>query len=136
MPTLEQGLISYLKGYAGLATIISTRVFGFRIPQKATIPCLTLQRVSTAREQTHDTSGGSDLAQVRIQFDAWSETSVVSKSITDQLRAALNGKKGNIGTAPYQISIQAALVEDEAPEIDPVTEFYRSRSDYFIWQTE
>lgn len=136
MPTLEQGLISYLKAYAGLSAIIGTRVFGFRIPQKSSLPCLTVQRISTPREQTHDTSGASDLAHPRFQFDAWATTNESSKDITDQLRTALNGKTGSIGTAPYAVVIQGALVDDETPEIDPETEYYRTRSDYIIWYVE
>jgi len=134
---LEQGLVSYLTQYAGLVSLISTRVYNFKIPQDATLPCLVYQRISTPRVLTHDTSGsGSDLSSPRFQFDAWATTSSSVKAITDQVRAAMNGKSGTIGTAGNAVTIQGALVDDEAPSYDPDTELFRSRSDYIIWHVD
>lgn len=136
MATLEQGIYSYLTNYAGLTAIIGTRVYAFRIPQSVTMPCLTYQRISTPRILTHDTSGASNLAYPRFQFDAWADTYEVAKSITDVVRAALNGKTGNIGSGGYIVTIQASLVDAEEPEIDPEINLFRSRSDYVIWHIE
>jgi hypothetical protein len=138
MATIEQALVSYLSGYAELSALISGRVYNRRIPQGATIPCLTFFRVSTPRTHTMQTSGASgDLATPRFQFDAWASSPGMAKDITDQLRAALNGKTGSIGTAPNSVTIGAGLVEDEAeeePDVDAA--LYRRRSDYVIWQEE
>lgn len=137
MAVLEEGLFSYLSTYAGLVALIGARVYPMRIPQGATLPCLTYQRISTPRILTHDSSGATgDLAHPRFQFDAWSPTQKAAKAITDQLRAALNGKQGSIGTAPSNVTIRSALVESEVPDFDPETKLYRSRSDYFIWHEE
>jgi len=136
MATLEEGLRSYLASNSGLTAIINGRVYLMMIPQSMTVPCLTYQRISTARTLSHDTVGASTLAHPRFQFDAWASTYAVSKSITDALRTALNGKTGSIGTSPNAITIRAALVDDESAEYDPETQLYRSRSDYFIWQEE
>lgn len=137
MTVLEEGLKSYLAGYSGLSALISTRVYHMRIPQGATLPCLTYQRVSTPREITHDISGSSGaLAHPRFQFDAWAATYASAKAITDQVRAALHGKKGSIGTAPNSITIRAALVQDERPSYEADVDLYRSQSDYAIWMEE
>ena len=137
MATLEEALISYLSGFAGLTTLISTRVYHMTKPQTVIYPCITFQRIDTPRVHTHDTSGASgDLAYPRIQFDAWADTYASAKAITDQLRAALNGKKGSIGTAPNQVTIQSSLVENEQPSFDDLTYKYRSRSDYIVWHLE
>jgi len=131
---LDQGLIAYLQANAGLITLISTRVYSFAIPQGATLPCLVLQRISTPRIATMDMSGATGtLAHPRFQFDGWSTTYAVSKAITDALRAALNGHTGTTGTG---VTIRAALVADEVPELDPETHLYRGRSDYIIWHEE
>lgn len=137
MTVLEEGLVSYLSAYAGLTALISTRTYLMLIPQGVTIPCLTLQRISTSRILTHQTSGATgDLARPRFQFDAWATTYAVAKAIIDQVRAALNGKTGEIGSGDNAYTIQAALVEDEVPEYDPETKYYRCRSDYFVWHLE
>lgn len=133
MAVIEEGLYSYLTTYAGLTALISTRVYAFRIPQGGTLPCLTFQRISTQRTHSHDTSGtGNDLARPRFQFDAWATTYASAKAINDQLRAALNGRKGTTGT----VEVLGALVEDEQPTFDPDANLYRCRSDYFVWHND
>lgn len=137
MAVLEEGIASYLELHADLVALIDGRVYALRIPQGATIPCMTYQRISTPRTLTHDTSGATgDLISPRFQFDAWAETLSSAKAITDALRGILNGKTGAIGTAPRQITIRAALAENEQPEYDTELELYRGRSDYIIWYEE
>jgi len=137
MAVLEEGLHSYLSTYAGITALIGARVYSMRIPQGATMPCLTYQRISTPRINTHDNSGiAGDLTSPRFQFDAWGNTYASVKAINDQVRAALNGKTGSIGTAPSNITIRSALADNENPEYDPDSELYRSRSDYIIWIEE
>ena len=139
MTVLEEGLRSYLTGAAcpNLTALIGTRTYPMKIPQGAILPCLVYQRISTPRIMTHDDAGATGtLAYPRFQFDAWAATQKVAKAITDQVRAYLNGKTGEIGTAPNNITIRAALVDGEVPTYDPETKLYRSRSDYIIWQQE
>ena len=137
MTVLENGLVSYLKATAGITTLVSSRIYPFMFPDGVTMPCLVYQRIDTPRTLTHDTSGATgDLAHPRFQFDAWAETYSEVKVITDALRAALNGKTGSIGSGANAFTIQAALVDNEAPEREPETKLYRGRSDYIIWHIE
>ncbi len=137
MAVLEEGIASYLELHADMIAVVTGRVYALRIPQGATIPCLTFQRISTPRISTHDTSGATgDLISPRFQFDAWAETQKEAKEITDALRGILNGKTGAIGTAPRAITIRSALAENEQPEYDTELELYRGRSDYIIWHEE
>ena len=136
MITIEEGLRYYLSNYAGLVSLISTRVHPMRIPQGATIPCLTYQRISTPRLNTHDVSGATGTAHPRFQFDAWAATYDSAKDITDQVRAALQGYKGSMGTGGTAVTVQAVLSADERPEFNPETGLYRISSDYIIWHLE
>ena len=137
MASLEAGLVSYLQNYAGLTALISTRTYGMRIPQSATLPCLVVTRISTPRILTHQTSGATgDLISPRFQIDAWAETQSSTKSITEQVRAALNGKTGSIGSGGNAVTIRAALANEEAPTWEPESELYRTRSEYIIWMEE
>lgn len=137
MAVLEEALLSYLTGYAGLTALISDRVYFMRIPQGATLPCVTFQRISTQRETTMQSSGATgDLARPRFQFDVWGTTAAAVKPITDQIRAALNGKTGTIGSGAYVLTIRAALVDNEDDEYNPEVNLYRSRSEYVIWHEE
>lgn len=133
MTVLDEGLVSYLTGYSGLTALISTRVYPFKIPQAATLPCLTYQRISTPRSLSHDSSGiGNELAHPRFQFDAWATTYASAKAISDQVRAALNGHTGSMGG----VTIRAALVDDERTSFEPETNLFRVSSDYIIWHND
>jgi len=111
MSVLEESLYGYLSTYAGLTALVSDRVYAFRIPQGATLPCVTFQRIDTPRILAHDTSGiGSNLAYPRFQFDAWATTYASAKAINDQIRAALNGKTGLIGTQVETATVVGTIV--------------------------
>jgi len=134
MAVLDEGLIAYLKAYGALSAIVSTRIYSFAIPEKATLPCVVIQRVSTPRIATMDMSGATGtLAHPRFQFDGYATSYAVVKSITDAIRAGLNGHTGTTGTG---VTIRAALVDSEVPEFEPETHLYRGRSDYIIWHEE
>lgn len=133
--TIEEGLVYHLKNTAGVSALVSTRVYGNRIPQGATLPCLTVTRISTPRVITHDTSGSAGTAHPRFQIDAWGELNGTVKSIADAVRAALNGFKGTMGVT-NTVTVQAAWIDDEKPDFDPETNLWRSQSDYVIWHEE
>lgn len=134
---VEVGLVSYLTGYAGLTALISTRVYPFMIPQGATMPCVTYQRIDTPRTLSHGDSGATGtLARARIQFSSWAATLSSAMAIAEQLRAALNGKTGSIGTAPNAVTVRAILVDNEMQDFEPDIEMFRVISDYLIWQEE
>jgi hypothetical protein len=134
--TIEEGLGSYLSTYGGLVALIGARVYLNRIPQKATLPLLTYQRISTPRLLSHDTSGLTGTAHPRFQFDAWAGTYATAKAINDQVRAALNGHTGTVTIGADSVVIQAALVNDERynPDLDAGLE--RISSDYIVWHLE
>lgn len=137
MAVLDEALISYLKAIAGITAIVGTRVYGVRAPQGVTLPCLTVQRISTAYEHTHDTVGATgNYAQVRFQIDSWAETHSAAKQLSDTVKGALNGKRGAITTGAGGVTIGFALVQEEDVEDDPDLNFYRVRTEYMIGHTE
>jgi hypothetical protein len=134
--TIEAGLVYKLTTTAGLTALISTRVYLERIPQGATLPCLTYQRISTPRVLAHDTSGSAGTASPRFQFDAWATTYASAKAITDALRAALSGFKGTITSGADTVVVQAALVDGETSQPDLEAGLARVRSEFVIWHLE
>jgi len=132
--TIDEGLIAYLRTYPAVNNLVAARVYGMMIPQKATLPCITVQRISTARISTMDSSGATgDLTSPRFQIDTWATTQKSAKAITDAIRAGLNGHTGTTGTG---VTIRAALATEEAPSYDPETGLYRCRSEFLVWYEE
>jgi len=137
MSMLEEGIVAYLKAYGGLTTLISTRIYPIMFPDGATMPCVTWQRVDTPYTHTMDTAGATGtLTRPRFQFDVWAETPLAAKTIQDQLRAALNGRRGATGAGSVTATIRASLAQNETIERDPPTRLYRGISEFFIWYEE
>lgn len=136
MITIEEGLVYHLKANAGIVTLVSDRVFPNKLPQTITLPAITLQRISTPRVLTHDTSGLTGTAHPRIQFDAWGATYASCKAVTDAIRAAINGYKGTMGAGATAVTVQGALIDDERYDNSPDTGMHRIMSDYIIWHLE
>lgn len=134
--TIEEGLIYKLLNTAGVSSLVGTRVYGRVLPQSASLPCITITRISTPRLHSHDTSGSAGTANPRIQIDAHATTYKAAKQITDAVRAAMNGFRGTITNGADSVVVQAALVDNELPDYDGETEIYRSQSDYIIWHVE
>jgi len=133
MTVIDEGIIAYLKSLAGITALVGDRVYGMRIPQGATLPCINVQRISTPRIVTMDSSGATgDLISPRFQINAWALTQASTKAIADAVRAGLHGKTGSIGG----VTISAALANEEAPTWEPDGELYRCRSDYLVWLEE
>lgn len=135
MITIEEGLKAYLAANAGLLALIAGRVYANKIPQGATMPCLTYQRIDSPRIHSHDTSGSGGTARPRFQLDCWATTYAASKSISDALRSALNGYKGTMGTV-NPVTVQSALIQDERFDDYPDAGLNRISCDYVIWHTE
>jgi len=134
MATLEEGIVAFLIADASVGAVVDNRIYGMVMPQGATLPCLTYQRISTPRIVTHDSSGATgDLIHPRFQFDAWGVTQKSVKAISDVIRKVLHGKTGALAGG---VSIRAAIADNEEPEFDPDSELWRSRSDYIIWYEE
>jgi len=133
MTVIDEALVAYLKTVAGVTALVSTRIYGMRMPQTTTLPCVTTKRIDTPRVLTMDSSGSSgDLVHPRFQIDCWDITHSSVKGITDAIRAALHGKTGSFSG----ITIRASLANEEVPEFEPETNLYRGRSEYIIWFQE
>lgn len=136
MITIEEGLVYHLKANAGLIALVSDRVYVNRLPQTVGMPAITIQRISTPRVHSHDTSGATGTARPRIQIDAWGTTYTSCKAVTDAIRAAINGYRGTMGAGATAVTVQGALVDEERYDNSPDTGMHRIMSDYIIWHLE
>lgn len=85
---IESTIYSRLSGFAGLTALVGTRIYPMILPQGATYPAVTYQRIATApRDSCMSEDDG--IVRANIQVTAWSETFTNAKAIVDQVRAAL-----------------------------------------------
>lgn len=129
---IETAVYTQLKNHSGLANLCSTRCYPIMLPQSPTLPATTYARVSTVREQMF--GGPAGLARPRFQVTAWGSTFSSARAVATQVRAALDGFTGLIGSSGG-VQGDATLI-NEIDLIDPETGWYYVVLDFEIWHNE
>ena len=109
---VETSLYSRLTTFAGLAALVSNRVYPLIMPQGATYPAVTYQRIST---EPREVAMGADpgIARPRFQVTAWAETFAGAKAAGDQIRLALE-RWNTTGIFDTYILAENDLYDEEA----------------------
>lgn len=127
---IEKALYTRLSGYAGLSALVSTRIYPFIAQQKSARPYLTYQRVSTVRPSAMAVDIG--IAQARFQIDAWGDTYDSVKSVSEQVRAALQRFSGTVSA----VDILDIYIDNEQDLFEDDAKIYRVSQDYTIFHRE
>jgi hypothetical protein len=135
MALLEQAVYSRLSNHAGLTTLVGTRIYPIRLPQRPTIPGVTYRVISARRFSAM----AVDVADVetRVQVDAWSDkfndaTRGVMQ-IAAQIRAALVRWMGTTAG----LEIQDCYFENEVDFYEEgVDAPHRRSSDFRVYYLE
>jgi hypothetical protein len=126
MSDIETLLYTRLSGYAGLSALADARIYPMLLPQGATLPALTYQRVSGVQSYSHQ--GDSGLATVRMQVDCWGATYASAKAVAAQVKAALSGYTSS--------AIGRCHLGAERDLYDPETGRYRVIIDFMVGYRE
>jgi len=127
---MEAGLFSFLSGEQNVTALVGSRIYPLKLPQAATYPAITYQRVSGDRIRSLD--GPSGLADPRIQLDLWDKTYSGVKALADTVRGALDGFRGLMGTD----NIGGVLLLSDSDFYEQGVEVFRVIQDYSIWHKE
>jgi hypothetical protein len=130
MPQIEPGFVSYLSGIPGLAALVSNRLYPQRLPESVTMPAIAYRRVSGERMMSH--SGPSGVASPRYQMECWGMSYAEAKQVAEQVRIALDGYKGLMGSVP----VQGTFVDDDRDRYDSVTKQHFVQVDAIFWHEE
>lgn len=127
---IEAALFGHLSTEAGLSALVGTRVFPIQLPQGATLPAVTFQRIST-RPLTHRSSTTPTYSRPRFQFGCWAS----SFDGAVALRAALRAAMGTVAQASSP-RIDVALLQDDRDVVEATPGRWVASLDYFIWHRE
>jgi hypothetical protein len=97
---IDQALMAYLKGHAGLTALVGTRIHFIRVPQGTALPYVVLIDVSNAIPG--DLDGVLDIEQPNKQFSAYASTKEGAIAVADQLRNALDDFHGTLSGVAVQ----------------------------------
>lgn len=124
--TIEESIRSYLSNNYPVSNLVGSRIYSVRLPDGATLPALTYQRISTDRAFSHD--GASDYSRPRFQFKAFSESYQTARATADALIKALDGYKGYMSN----IFVHSSRVENDFDFQDPDSSLYNVVVDVMI----
>jgi hypothetical protein len=134
MALIEEALYSYLSGYAGLIALTSTRIYPDICPQEPTVPYVVFYKTTDTPE--YAMGGETVLTDTVMQFDCISTGSLQARQVAEQLRLALSGFSGAMGTGASEVTVDwAELLSQHDQYTDNAGRFtgYVTRiSEYFI----
>lgn len=123
-----QGLIARLSADAGVQPTIPGGIYPVLLPQDATFPCATYQVISTV--PGYSLSGKAGVEDVRVQIDAWSNTTYAAAQAAQQaIRACLESFTGDLSDGTHVLDIRVANVTDY---YDAANLSFRVQTDYIV----
>ncbi len=127
---IEQAVYDILRNDALVEAIAGDRIYPLLMPQNATYPAITYQRISTDRARS--LSGRDYEKRVRLQVDVWSKTFGEAKSLSTAVAAALDDYAGVLAG----LQIGACSLVDERDEFESKADYFRSSLDFLIGYEE
>lgn len=128
--TIEQGLYTHLAADGGVSALVSTRIYPQVIPQDVDLPAIAYQKISAPRDHTHD--GPSGLVRARMQITCAGASYAVAKTLSEAVRAALDGFSGTMGST----TVNAVFLDNERDDWAQVFESPVVEADYMFWYLE
>lgn len=122
MATIEESQYAYL---VAQSTAAGARIYPNVIPQDATLPAIAYQRISGPRVMKH--SGASGLTFARMQYSCTAASYSAAKALLHQVRAALNGYTGTMGTGG--VKVEHCVVKNEVDGYNEVSDKAVARLD-------
>lgn len=127
---INDALYGYLSTHAGLTTLISDRIYPDNIPQDSTLPAITYIRISTQR--MHEFEKDSKTVNTTIQFTIWAASRKITKTVSTQLRKALQDYSGVMNS----VRVSAVLLLDETDDYNNETRLFNTYMDFKIIHDE
>ena len=129
----EKVVYSLLSGAAGVAALVSTRIYPSDLPQQIAVPAIVCRHIDTVDRPTIHGDGGAQLVQSRISVIALANDYSAIKAIHEAAKDALRYQYGVIA------GVQVATITRDivGPDLfDPDLERHEQGVDYLIVHTD
>lgn len=123
---LESKLFSALQATTYITDTVSDRVYPVQMPQDATLPCITYQRMGSPYE--YHLRGYATLQRVFIQVDVWGPTFKQTREFSTVVARIIN--------AATAFSAKLDSDADLAEQMPDGEWVYRVTQDWSIWNRE
>lgn len=108
------------------AMVGGSRVYPVHLPQAATYPAVTYQKISDVTEP--NLGEASRIRTARIQLDTWADTPADAWKLADHIRTQVDGFQGTVSGVRFA----ASMVDSETDLYEEAIEKFRVTVDYEI----
>jgi hypothetical protein len=132
---IDEALFTRLSGFAGLSSLVGSRIYPVMLPQSPTYPAIS--HFSIGGGETVMAMGSDPgLVVAQWQFSAWGSKAKDARDAIEQVRLALQRFRGTVSGTVIQDILADGPMRREPPElVDGVLVFQFSR-DFRIWYVE
>ncbi len=124
--SIEADMVTYILTLTAITDIIGTRIYYQKLPDDATLPAVTYNRISSPRSRTH--SGDSNLSKPRIQYSCWGITPISVMNLADAFEDEFKSFSGTAGSS----TVYATIVENRLSVPDPESKYYHIPVDLMV----
>lgn len=135
--TIEDAICERLAADSAVATLVSTRVYQVKLPQKPTLPAVRVQLIDEPKG--YHLRGAHGSTRALVQVDAFASESVSDpKAAVDAVAAAidasLSGQRFAAGGSPAALQIMAAFRQSRQPLYEAgELRLVRVTQDFIVW---
>ncbi len=115
--SMKTSLITHLNAQSGLTDLVGSRIRITYAEQDDALPYVVLSQISNV--PIHHMTAASTKTQGRFQFDSYGATTLSAESVAEQLRQALDGFRGTMGS---DVSVSTCHLELERDSDSPPIE--------------
>lgn len=135
MSVIEEAVQKIMVDDAGIGALAANRIYPQILPQGATLPAITWQRISGSHLE--DLGGEDILAHPRLQINCWAATVSAASDLRDAVRAALVDYTGVV----LAVVISHISLEDDGDLFEPSVSSkeerrFGRRLDFIVWHEE
>ncbi len=128
--SIEDAIVARMTGYAGLAALVSSRIYAVQAPQNPTLPYIVFERVSSSKISLMSADTG--VSEARFQFTCYGSTYTSARNVVEQVRQCWQRYSGTVSS----VVILDTEIETDQDEFDPDTKEYYSIMDIMITHRE
>jgi len=128
--SLEASLYSFLAADAGVAALVSTRIYPAIIPQTGLQPCIVYNKQSRDRQQLF--CGVDGLLRTTVDIDCYAKIYDDAVGLANAVTAALTNFSGTLGTT----RVPKVFLDNELDLQDIEPGLYRQSQTWIFWHRE
>ncbi|HEX4499855.1 MAG TPA: DUF3168 domain-containing protein [Scandinavium sp.] len=128
---IESAIFKLLNEDAGVQATINGGIWPVLMPEFTEYPAISYIVVDSPPVQSLGEPVG--LAHPRFQINAWANSYLEVKQVTDAVRLCLDGYRGAVSTDSGVVNICGIVFEDDRDAYEKDTRTFQASRDFIVW---